>query len=229
MSSARNCQHPRTRAALFALTAAFAAAGCSVFNREGPDVDCADLVDDDGLRTSACEDGIIASCPDGKRVKYKICDSPSACEKSWQTAGLYRCEEYPKTDDIECVEGYASSWRACGSYGVCYDASTHVCCASLGENVTCELPSRCYLAPGASAGNVFCVPPYPICDTNRVRDEQACAECLGASCCSSLKLCDATTDCGDCITNPGTVGCSTNVEYAAFSQCFTDYCSGVCN
>ncbi len=63
---------------------------CSVLNREGPDVTCADLR---AGEINACEDGIIAACDDGSHVSYRVCDSKDTCGESWQVDGLYRCEE----------------------------------------------------------------------------------------------------------------------------------------
>lgn len=62
---------------------------CSLLNREGPDVSCADLANG---AANACADGIIATCSNGS-VTYKVCDEKSACSAPWQTAGRYRCTE----------------------------------------------------------------------------------------------------------------------------------------
>ncbi len=66
------------------------AGGCSVLNREGPDVNCEDLRNG---AVNACADGIIASCDDGSNMTYRLCDDEDACGESWQVDGLYRCEE----------------------------------------------------------------------------------------------------------------------------------------
>jgi hypothetical protein len=68
-----------------------------MFNREGPNVTCADLKDG---RINACEDGIIASCKDGQTVTHEVCtesdgatSAEEICEASWQKHGAYVCEE----------------------------------------------------------------------------------------------------------------------------------------
>lgn len=63
-------------------------AGCSILNREGPDVTCADL--NNGAK-NACEDDIIATCVDGK-VTFEVCDV-GACSETWQTDGRFRCSQ----------------------------------------------------------------------------------------------------------------------------------------
>ncbi len=65
------------------------AGACSLLNREGPDVTCADLKN--GAQ-NACADGIIATCPGGV-VRFEVCSAKSVCGESWQTAGQFRCEQ----------------------------------------------------------------------------------------------------------------------------------------
>lgn len=69
------------------------AASCSLQNREGPRVTCADL---DCGRLNACEDGIIAQCLDGVTVRYHVCESDddTLCGDDWQVPGQYRCTEH---------------------------------------------------------------------------------------------------------------------------------------
>lgn len=62
---------------------------CSLLNREGPDVTCADLANG---TANACADGIVATCANGA-VTYKVCSEKSACSAPWQTSGRYRCTE----------------------------------------------------------------------------------------------------------------------------------------
>ena len=72
-------------------------ATCSLSNKEGPNVTCADL---QCGRVNACQDGIIASCGDGVKMRWHVCTENAAdiCGEDWQTAGQYRCDEF----DIEC-------------------------------------------------------------------------------------------------------------------------------
>lgn len=93
--------------------------GCSMSNREGPDVTCGDL---DSGATNACADGIIASCPDGVHVTYLVCTEDAGgeaaadlCDATFQDKGAYRCSEdadaYPTgpaelvIDSVEVTEG----------------------------------------------------------------------------------------------------------------------------
>lgn len=69
---------------------------CSLLNREGPDVSCADL---QYGAANACLDGIIATCTNGT-VAYKVCDQKSACSAPWQTSGRYRCTETEAAPDL---------------------------------------------------------------------------------------------------------------------------------
>lgn len=62
---------------------------CSAFNREGPDVTCADLGHG---ALNACREGIITSCNNGSET-YRVCKKESVCEATWQIPGGYRCEE----------------------------------------------------------------------------------------------------------------------------------------
>jgi hypothetical protein len=84
----------RTAALATALPAlAFAlAASCSLQNREGPDVSCADL---QCGRVNACAEGIIAQCADGQTVRYHVCSphDEDVCDEPWQLPGQYRCTE----------------------------------------------------------------------------------------------------------------------------------------
>ena len=77
------------RLSAFELGVVFLLVGCSMFNREGPNVTCTDL--DNGAQ-NACSNGIIATCTVGK-VTYEVCDLQTTCEQTWQTQGQYRCDQ----------------------------------------------------------------------------------------------------------------------------------------
>ena len=76
-----------------ALAALALAPGCSLDNREGPDVTCPQLACG---KKNACKDGIIAACPDGVTVEWIVCPSQSKelCQAEWQIEGAYRCDEF---------------------------------------------------------------------------------------------------------------------------------------
>jgi hypothetical protein len=105
-----------TRVAPIVLMASLLAAplwlapGCSLQNRDGPVVTCADL---ECGRINACQDGIIAQCLDGETVRYVVCDdgNDEICEEKWQTPDAYRCFEFA-TDCEGCrperVDGCAT-------------------------------------------------------------------------------------------------------------------------
>lgn len=63
--------------------------GCSLANREGPEVTCADLMNG---KVNDCADGIIATCANNE-VTWTVCSSESTCESQWQTKGAYRCTQ----------------------------------------------------------------------------------------------------------------------------------------
>jgi hypothetical protein len=84
--------------AAFALFALAASASCSLSNREGPEVTCADL---ECGRVNACEEGIIAQCVDGVTVRYHACATAEICEATWQVPGAYKCS-YELTDCEGC-------------------------------------------------------------------------------------------------------------------------------
>ena len=90
-----------TRLLVGALFVALVISGaCSLENKEGPDVTCADL---ECGRINACQEGIIAQCMDGNSVIFHVC-TPSAdniCEEDWQLPGQYRCLE-TETDCEGC-------------------------------------------------------------------------------------------------------------------------------
>ncbi len=95
--SARRSAARGARTALALLAWATLAAGttrCSLQNREGPDVTCADL----GCgKYNDCADGIIASCLDGKTMRYHVCDTSDdddVCSADWQVRGQYKCDQY---------------------------------------------------------------------------------------------------------------------------------------
>lgn len=87
-------------------------AGCSILNREGPDVTCADL--NNGAK-NACEDDIIATCVDGK-VTFEVCDV-GACSETWQTDGKFRCSQDDPAPDLQGTGGTGGSGGTGGAAG----------------------------------------------------------------------------------------------------------------
>ena len=98
---------PAVRGCIAWLLLASAVGACSLSNREGPEVTCAEL---ECGRVNACQDGIIAQCVDGETVRYHVCfeGGDDICDASWQIEGEYRCLEFA-TDCEGCrperVEG----------------------------------------------------------------------------------------------------------------------------
>ncbi len=91
----------------------FVLAACSMLNREGPDVTCADLSDG---ATNACADGIIATCSAGE-VRWRVCDDEKACEQSWQVEGQYRCKDSDLVPDPTGGSGGSGGSGATGGAG----------------------------------------------------------------------------------------------------------------
>lgn len=79
--------------ALSLVTLLIAAPTCSIGNHEGPDVSCEDL---QCGKINACRDGIIASCADGKTVKFHVCldTAQDICDEEWQVGGQFKCDEF---------------------------------------------------------------------------------------------------------------------------------------
>lgn len=113
------------KAAVFALSIAalcVAAPTCSTGNHEGPDLTCQDL---QCGRINACNDGIIASCLDGKTVKWHVCfdNARDICDEDWQKPGQYKCDEtQPDCESCSpqgpgCVDTSSSSSGAGGAGG----------------------------------------------------------------------------------------------------------------
>jgi hypothetical protein len=63
--------------------------GCSLLNRTGPDVTCADLQEG---AINACSDGIIATCANGV-VTWNVCQDSAACTEAWQYPNDFRCNQ----------------------------------------------------------------------------------------------------------------------------------------
>lgn len=93
--------------------AACAMASCSSLNREGPPVTCADL---NGGAVNACQQGIIASCKDGKTVTYQVCtdgtNPDQVCGDTWQVKGRYQCTQ-SSTGNATCIPAASSLCGSC--------------------------------------------------------------------------------------------------------------------
>ena len=73
--------------ALLSVVLACLVASCSLLNREGPDVTCADLRNG---ALKACENGIVASCINGK-VEWEVCDGIEDCAATLTGAVVTGC------------------------------------------------------------------------------------------------------------------------------------------
>ncbi len=92
--------------------AAATVAACSLDNREGPNVTCAQL---ECGRINACKNGIIAQCVDGNTVRFHVCktNGDDVCNEDWQTFGQYRCSEY----ETECEGCRPERVDGCDAFG----------------------------------------------------------------------------------------------------------------
>jgi hypothetical protein len=116
--------------AVLASSALAAAVGCSLYNREGPDDTCQNLL---WGAINACKEGIIATCRNGA-MGWNVCDSKDACEASWQTLGAYRCAE---SDPLPLLEaggagGGAGQAGSSGNGSVGADCSSNCVLATVG-------------------------------------------------------------------------------------------------
>jgi len=98
-------------------------AGCSMLNREGPDVTCADL--QNGV-VNACEEGIIATCVAGE-VRFEVCSDKEACDGTWQEQGAYRCEEGDAIPTPSATGGSGGGTGGSGGGSVSTCESTGIC------------------------------------------------------------------------------------------------------
>jgi hypothetical protein len=138
-----------------------AATACSVLNRDGPDVTCADL---GGGSKNACASGIIATCSAGK-VHWQVCDDKSACEQSWQQSGDYRCNESdelpvltPSSGGSANSGGDAGATDACGwswSSSTCASCVEQSCCAS---SQACAQDAHCSDCATRTGNEAPCAP-----------------------------------------------------------------------
>lgn len=120
---------------------------CSLLNREGPDVTCADLQNG---ASNACADGIIATCSNGT-IAYKVCDEKSACSTPWQTSGRYRCTETePAPNLVASVPGDDAGPGASPDAGAGPDGSG----GADGSSSTCSPPAD--EACGSGQGHRYC-------------------------------------------------------------------------
>lgn len=129
--------------------------GCSLLNREGPEVTCEAL---EGGAVSACEDSVIARCADGVTVTYEVCDTKliagdDVCKASWQNprnhfctpgemvsipAGTFTMGDADYTEkagtvfvgafSIERTEVTTSAYAACVASGKCTQAVAGALC-----------------------------------------------------------------------------------------------------
>lgn len=169
---------------------------CSSLNREGPNVTCADL---QGGAINACQQGIIASCRDGKKVTYQVCTNDvgdttaeQLCSASWQTKGAYKCEHSGASDaggtaptDTGVTTPPDSGGPACSKARAGCGGGGPTCCSGL----TCLGVSCCYMASvSGCAGDSDCCPTYHL-------------SCLKGRCCVASGFeCSKSTDCcsGSC-------------------------------
>lgn len=162
---------------------------CSLSNREGPDVTCADL--DNGIR-NACTEGIIATCSAPSKVAFLVCSDEDACSASWQSAGQYRCNE---TDSLPTLRDQETGATAptptegsatCGfsySDADCASCTKANCCASA---MTCSGDTEC-------SSCITRPPPSSQCVPGLVATYDAFAACIESSCasqCSDVTVAD---------------------------------------
>ncbi len=74
-----------------------------------------------------------------------------------------------------------------------------------------------------------CTTSFPICDSGLVINNEACATCLGDSCCADLNTCVAEADCETCITDPaGDAACTASALDEPVRDCWTMNCEAAC-
>ena len=132
---------------------------CSILNRDGPEVTCADL---DNGAFNACKEGVIATCANGQ-IEYEGCSSDKACEATFQEAGRYRCA---LTDDIpvgttsssNATGGGTEGTPACGynfASPACATCVEQSCCA---EALACTDDDQCDDCATRAGNETPCAP-----------------------------------------------------------------------
>jgi hypothetical protein len=76
---------------------------------------------------------------------------------------------------------------------------------------------------------------FPICDSGYLFPDEACAGCLGNSCCNALKACDADMGCKQCLATPpaagmpcGMAGSASDMLFQANNTCQHTTCKADC-
>jgi hypothetical protein len=127
----------------------------SRLNREGPDVTCSDLQNG---AVNACSEGIIASCGNGSRVTYEVCDDMDACEAIWQTKGAYSCRQGADggTGGHQTGGAGGSAAGAGGSSGTaaCGIAWPSHACAACVQQLCCAPTLACAASPKCAACSI---------------------------------------------------------------------------
>jgi hypothetical protein len=68
---------------------------------------------------------------------------------------------------------------------------------------------------------------FPICDSGFSVPDEACATCLGDSCCEAIKDCEVEEDCNDCATGTA-AACETSTLDEPVRDCWNTSCSEAC-
>ena len=206
------------RAGLVTLISLLAA--CSLLNREGPGVSCADL--QNGAE-NACLDGIVATCVNGT-MRYKVCSGKSACGASWQTPGRFRCEESEALpvltasdpdgggsgsdggtgpDGASSSDGPSATCSApadqsCGAAGRRYCTDSHTWTDCLTEDKNCiESKSGGWATFADTSGGA--------CSAKPSGAVVSCKACAGSVVCGQTSNCAMTGPVATACGKPGTV------------------------
>ena len=179
-----------------AASLSLALASCSLLNRVGPDVTCADL---DGGAISACEHSIIARCVDGQTVTFEVCDDglipgEDVCKASWQDSSNHRCKESDTAPNLGCGNGTVSGSEACDDGNVVDDDGCDSNCT----------PTAC--GNGVNAGS-------EACDDGNVLDDDGCdSNCTPTGCGNGVKAGSEACDDGNLTDGDG---CDSNCTVTA--------------
>jgi hypothetical protein len=68
---------------------------------------------------------------------------------------------------------------------------------------------------------------FPICDSGLSVPEEACATCLGTTCCEDVKACEAEASCMGCVTGSAT-DCDASTLDEAVRDCWDVDCMAEC-
>lgn len=138
------------------------------------------------------------------------------------------CAEGSCCSSLQACDGSAD----CVSYLGCLQACSDQACADTCATMHAEgkplldaldacLDTSCAADCGGAADD------FPICDSGLSVSDEACATCLGDTCCEDVVACEAEADCMSCVTGSA-AACDTSSLDDAVRDCWNVDCMTAC-